>query len=172
MPISCAFSIASYRTPMKVIVITIPNSNFELPDIPNNTSLNMASATTTQQQQFIWSFGNFPILVDKQNFPTPFPSGGQCVVFAFTATIYTTLNIPVTKTYKISLYVCKRTNLNYNPLKVIINGVTIYTVSEPSTYDWTYYEFTTTINAGTITLQFQPQLNNNYQVGLDSVQIR
>lgn len=161
--------------PSTPLAPAITNGSFETPAITSGTQSNVAGMTADKQSAFVWTYTVYPIIENNYYaYPQPYPSGNQILdLFAFT-TIQTTFQVYSTNYYILSLSTCQRTNAGYNPAKVYIDNVLVWTVPTPTVAGvWTYFETSLgLLTLGTHTIKIAATKDYNYFAGIDNINLR
>lgn len=152
----------------------ITNGKFSLPLLTSNTFLYCNSFTTTQKNEFYWTYPNIPsVAILNGNNPTSwkfptFPTTiTNCVALQSDATntgyIQQTFSLLYSGVSQLSFYWAGR--YGYSPgelvnLQVLINNTSICDISNTSVDSWTLVSINVSINNGNNTIKFIPTRNN------------
>ena len=138
------------------VVSLIHNGEFSHPVIGNNKHHTISNSSSVPG----WTF--YAKLINNSKdwgYPIPYPVGNQCVSIQTTDNISQTLQNLVVGSYSLTFYACGRDCCDKsgkgNPINVLLNDSSFYTV-EPPVNVWTRYttQFSVTL-AGSNTLSFK-----------------
>jgi len=139
------------------VISAIFNGEFSQPQIDNNSYTAITSTSTVPG----WDFNAF--LINNSSawgYPIPYPVGDQCVSIQTGGTISQGLANVSAGTYSLTFYACGRNCCDNsgksNPINVLLNNVSIYSIDNPVINVWTKHTTTFSVTqAGSSVITFK-----------------
>jgi hypothetical protein len=164
-------TIVNYSSTLATTTLTnggLQNGSFAYPLISYNTFQYITSSTTVPG----WNFNNGVISNSSSgwNFPTPYPSGNQCLIIQGLASVSQLVYFPSGQ-ITISFISCGRFYQTNNTVDIYINNSFVGSVTMYDS-DWTNQSFNYNIpSAGAYTLSFNGNDNTGQSIAIQNIQI-